>query len=169
MKFITAYLFVFCLFTQSIFGQSMTFNPGKHTTTWMQKQQIVFQYGTDSTQFNPEWKSGEYWIFEHRYSAPEYAEVADDEVSESFVWQIKPTSKKKIVLTGNQLKVSNAYFLKSCFCLERGYHKVADGKVSMTRMNNGFWKVDFEFVIESPNGAQPIKVKRTNVLFKLNN
>jgi|688.fasta_scaffold95158_2 hypothetical protein len=169
MKLITTSVFVFGIFVQNIFGQSMTFNPGKHSTTWMQKQQIIFQYASDSGQFNPEWKAGDNWLFEHRYSAPEYAEVADDEVSETFVWQIKPTTNKKIVLTGKDLIAANAYFLKSCFCLDRGYHKVTDGKITMIRMSNGFWKVDFEFELEAKNGAQPIKVKRTSVLFKLNN
>jgi hypothetical protein len=52
MKLITTSVFVFGIFVQNIFGQSMTFNPGKHSTTWMQKQQIIFQYASDTGQFN---------------------------------------------------------------------------------------------------------------------
>lgn len=155
------------LFAINAIAQSMTLLPDRHETLWMENQQITFNYADDKQSFNPELRDGSMWYFAHTFRAQEYVEIADDEYSEVFAWQMPPTNNRRVVLRDEQLVAANAYFLKACFCTDRGFHKVKSGTVSMLRQSNGWWRVNYNLVIESKEGAPDMVVKRTNVLFKL--
>jgi hypothetical protein len=148
-------------------AQSMTMLPDRHETLWQANQKITFNYADDSISFNPEIRAGALWYFSHTFRAQEYLEVADDEYSEVFAWTMRPTNARRITLRDQQLVDANAYFLRACFCTDRGFHKVKSGTVTMLRQSNGWWRVSYNLVIASKEGAPDIKVSRTNVLFKL--
>jgi hypothetical protein len=162
-------LIIFTTMASAVIAQSFTRIPARHETNWLRNQQIIFSYDADSVNFNPELKNGDLWYFSHTYRAEEYLEVSDDELTETFGWQLKPTNSRRVMLKDEQIANAMGYFMKGCFCTDRGFHKVTKGTIEMRRLSNGWWRVNFDFVIKSKEGSMDIVVKRTNVLFKLNN
>lgn len=159
-------LFVFSCFCQLLLAQELTIKPASTTMYWkqnktiqlLQKQGLLQPYQVTS---------GNNWVFQYTYQAADLPEIADDEFSETVVFELTPTSRNKI--KQKIAKTKHAFiYLKSCYCKDAGPIEIKKGTIKGYKLNPNTWH--FELTLELPNltdETSPRKLKHIKGDFKL--
>ncbi len=119
---------------------------GKIKTTFHGKSKLELKQDESGSVY-PKISEGKKWVLEYKYTAPENPDIADDEYSETFTFQIKKPCGKRFKIT--DLKKANAIFLKSCFCADRGYSKITEGKITGKKIDKNTWEITATYMVGS--------------------
>lgn len=112
---------------------------------------------------------GKKLVFDYNFKAKDRESVADDEYRERIVFELD-SKTKSFVLTGDSLLAANAFYSRSCFCLDRGNYKINGGCINGKLIKANAWKVDMDLIITPvpEHGGEPFTVKVSGT-FKLSN
>jgi hypothetical protein len=151
-KYLTAALLLMC-FHQS-FAQSKV-NKGFKKYMIYANKTLEFK-NKDSMHFSAQMVDGKDWVFVYHYQADEYADMTDDEFTE-MIYFVVPSGAANFELTGASLR---AAYLRSCFCMERGWHKISDGVIKGTKNTDGTWNVGISINTprEPDRSANPLAI-----------
>lgn len=166
MKRLPLLIFIFFGYLNPLlFAQESGIKPARTNTSWFQNKTIKLH--SKQGHLQPyQVTNGNNWVFQYTYQAAEQTEIADDEFSETVVFELTPTHRKKI----NQkiAKTKHAFiYLKSCYCLDAGPLAIQKGLIKGYKLNANTWH--FELTIEVPNSndaTSPRKLKQIKGDFK---
>jgi len=84
--------------------------------------------------------SGDRLVFQYEYVKDDKPNIADDEYTERILFEI-PTELDSFILSGEDLKSSDAVFGAFCFCLDRGYFWINEGCIKGEKVNENTWNI----------------------------
>lgn len=131
----------------------MPSNPEFKRFVFEPNQQIVLK-PYDSLYFDIAYDSGAYWVFKFDYKAKEIIAIADDEFSESILFQIKPVSSNQFQLNEADFAGAKVIYSRSCFCKDSGPRLVQTGTITGKRLRKNRWLVTVEIEVEPRPGAK---------------
>jgi hypothetical protein len=110
----------------------------------------------DSFSFSAQMLPGKKMVFEYYYKADEDEYMSDDEYVERIYFEV-PAGATNFHLHDSTLK---AAYLRSCFCMDRGWHRVASGYIHGKKINSKTWEVEISITTEKEpdRSAGPIAV-----------
>lgn len=118
--------------------------PSKTKAEILTKSKLKFKNDQGGNIY-PHISKGRMWVFGYNYQAPENPNIADDEYREEFLFQIKKPQSTTFEIT--DISAANAIFEKSCFCADRGYYKITEGKITGNKIDDKTWEVTASFSI----------------------
>jgi hypothetical protein len=98
-------------------------------------------------------------VFEYYMRADDRADVTDDEYTEKIVFAV-PKQAKTFVYKDSTLK---AAFLKGCFCVDRGWHRVNNGVIRGKKLTATTWQVQLDVMTQ---GEPERNIKPVTKTFK---
>lgn len=113
---------------------------------------------------------GDKSVFQYRYQSAEDPSMSDDELVEFYTFQVKPDKTGKFELTGNALTNSMPYYSRSCFCADRGYHKITGGKITGVKMTKTTWLIRAELQVQiTTEGNERAFTKKIKATYQMVN
>jgi len=167
-KSILFFFIIWCNIGYTLLAQTNEsgINPGSTSATWFQHRELKLLDKSKNLQYYQITK-GQNWVFQYTYKAADIAEIADDEFSETVIFELTPTSRNKIKQKIAKTKHPFIY-LKSCYCKDAGPIEIKKGTIKGYKLNPNTWH--FELTLEVPNltdVATPRKLKHIKGDFKL--
>lgn len=136
-----------------LWAQRSEMKPEKTSTKWIKNQQILFQYSyPDSMSFSPTWRPGRNRIFEYIYQASENPDVSDDELTEIVCFQLPNTGSLSFTLKDSALIKAKAYFMRGCFCPDRGYVLLNQGIIQGKKLSDKIWSISINVTVSGSQG-----------------
>jgi len=129
------FILLFCFI---LFGCNNNNNDSRKEYSFTENSQITL----DDNKPNPFTKieSGENLVFNYYFQKEDNENIADDEYSESIIFEIDP-ELEHFSYTDNELLSINAYFNKSCFCLINGSIPIIKGTIKGDKVDDLTWEV----------------------------
>jgi hypothetical protein len=90
---------------------------------------------------------GDKSVFYYSYYEDPYPMAIDDEFQEVIVFEIDPKIDE-FLISGADLKKSNAFFGNICFCSPAGYFPITSGCIKGKKINDSEWQVDINILAE---------------------
>ncbi len=136
------------LFSCILFGCTSNTNDSRKEYSFTENSQITL----DDNEPNPFTKieSGENLVFEYYFQKEDNEDIADDEYSESIIFEINP-DLEDFSYTDNELSSINTYFDKSCFCLIEGSIPIAKGTIQGNKIDNHTWEIQINVAFTDYN------------------
>lgn len=83
---------------------------------------------------------GDQLVFQYEYVKNDSPFIADDEYTERILFEI-PADLDSFIISGEDLKKSNAVFGAFCFCANTGYFWIDNGCIKGERVNGSTWNI----------------------------
>ncbi len=131
----------------------MPTNPAFKRFVFEPNQQIVLK-PYDSLYFDIDYNGGNYWVFKFDYKAKEVIAIADDEFSETILFQMMPVKGDKFELNEDDFEKAKVIYSRSCFCKDSGPRLVQTGTIKGKRVGKNRWLLEVELIIEPRPGAK---------------
>lgn len=90
---------------------------------------------------------GQNIVFEYNYTFEDDPQIADDEYDERIVFEID-ASIDDFIISGNDLKKSNALFGFYCYCYPAGAIYITDGCIKGKRISETEWEIDINITAQ---------------------
>ena len=105
---------------------------------------------------------GDNLVFLYEYEKNDSPLIADDEYTERILFEI-PAGIDTFLISGEDLKKSNAIYGNLCFCLDRGHFRIDDGCIKGEKVDGKHWKVAMNI---SAQASQTTFSKMLSEIFK---
>jgi hypothetical protein len=92
---------------------------------------------------------GDKLVFQYEFVKNDSPQIADDEYTEYILFEI-PAGLDSFIISGEDLKKSNAVFGAFCFCANVGYFWIDNGCIKGERVNNSTWNIAINISAQAP-------------------
>ncbi len=94
---------------------------------------------------NPFICDGENWVFYYERISPDDPMIADDEITQRFMFEVVPPLTDSFLIEGSALEAANTHYFIACFCPEVGYFPSSTGSIDATQsQTSGDWEVTID-------------------------
>ena len=90
-------------------------------------------------------------VFQFNYSYNDDPIIIDDEYSEEIKVEIEP-GINNFIISGDDLRKSNAVFGTFNFSPNAGYHRITDGCIKGIKINENEWQIDLNIIASAEYG-----------------
>lgn len=87
-------------------------------------------------------------VFEFKYVKDDEPFIADDELTETILFEIDDNSDS-FELIDNDLEDASVVFGRFCFCVDAGYHLISNGCINGQKLADDKWQINMSIVYKA--------------------
>ena len=147
-----------CIDGMPAFNPTPIPNSNEYNLVFFQNSRLEI---TESDRINSvEIKPGDNLVFQYEYVKNDNPNIADDEYTERIIFEI-PANIDSFVISGEDLKKSNAVFGVFCFCLDHGYFWIDDGCIKGEKVDDKHWNIAINISAQASQTAFTMMLSET--------